>query len=132
MAYPVGDLLLLGVVAGGFTTASRARKSVLVVVGLAQLINFSGDIYALVQPGSTIGNLANALAWPISILMFSAAAWMQPANARSTSKVRAGGFVLPCVGAVASLAILVCASVGTVGKDAVGLRQRHSSWPPYG
>jgi methyl-accepting chemotaxis protein len=121
MAYPIGDLLLLGVVAGGFTTASRARKSVLVVLGLAQVVNFTGDMYALVQPGSTIGNLANALAWPISILMFSAAAWMQPANAQSTSKVRAGGFVLPGLGAVASLAILGCASFGSVGRGAIGL-----------
>ena len=121
IAYPVGDLLLLGVVAGGFTTASRARKGVLVVVGLAQVVNFVGDLYALVQPDSAIGNVANALAWPISILMFSAAAWMQPANAQSTSKVRAGGFVLPGLGAVASLTILICASVGSVGRDAVGL-----------
>src|SRR5665213_1852695 len=121
IAYPVGDLLLLGVVAGGFTTASRARKGVLVVFGLAQVVNFVGDLYALVQPDSTIGNLANSLAWPVSILMFSAAAWMQPDNARSTSKVRAGGFVLPGLGAVASLAILACASLGSVGRDAVGL-----------
>jgi methyl-accepting chemotaxis protein len=121
IAYPVGDLLLLGVVAGGFTTASRARKSVLLVVGLAQVVNLAGDMYALVQPDSTIGNLANALAWPVSILMFSAAAWMQPANAGSTSKVRAGGFVLPGLGAVASLVILGCTSLASVGRDAVGL-----------
>ena len=92
IAYPVGDLLLVGVIAGGFTTASRARRNVLVVLGLAQVVNFAGDLYALVQPDSTVGNLANSLAWPVSILMFSAAAWMQPANAVSTSKVRAGGF----------------------------------------
>ena len=121
IAYPVGDLLLLGVLAGGFTTASRARKSVLVVASIAQVVNFVGDTYALVQPDSTVGNLANALAWPISILMLSAAAWMQSANAGSTSKVRAGGFVLPGLGAVASLAILVFASIGSVSKDAVGL-----------
>ena len=78
-------------------------------------------LYALVQPDSTIGNVANSLAWPVSILMFSAAAWMQPANAASTSKVRAGGFVLPGLGAVASLTILVCDSIGNVGNDAVGL-----------
>jgi methyl-accepting chemotaxis protein len=121
MAYPVGDLLLLAVVASGFTTASTARKRVLVIVGIAQVVNFVGDIYALLQPDSTIGNLANSLAWPISILMLSAAAWLQPANATSTSKVRAGGFVLPGLGAVASLLILVCASVGSIGRDAVGL-----------
>jgi methyl-accepting chemotaxis protein len=121
IAYPVGDLLLLGVLAGGFTTASRARKSVLVVASIAQVVNFVGDLYALVQPNSTVGNLANALAWPISLLMLSAAAWMQSAHAGSTSKVRAGGFVLPGLGAVASLAILVFASIGSVSKDAVGL-----------
>jgi methyl-accepting chemotaxis protein len=121
MAYPVGDLLLLAVVASGFTTASTARKRVLVIVGIAQVVNFLGDLYALLQPDSTIGNLANALAWPISILMLSAAVWLQPANAISTSKVRAGGFVLPGLGAAASLLILVCASVGSIGRDAVGL-----------
>ena len=121
IAYPVGDLLLLGVLAGGFTTASRARKSVLVVASIAQVVNFVGDTYALVQPNSTVGNLANALAWPISLLMLSAAAWMQSAHAGHTSKVRAGGFVLPGLGAVASLAILVFSSIGSVSKDAVGL-----------
>ncbi len=121
IAYPVGDLLLLGVLAGGFTTASKARKSVLVVASIAQVVNFVGDTYALVQPNSTVGNVANALAWPISLLMLSAAAWMQPAHAGNTSNVRAGGFVLPSLGAVASLAILVFASIGSVSKDAVGL-----------
>ena len=62
IAYPVGDLLLVGVIAGGFTTASRARRNVLVVLGLAQVVNFAGDLYALVaarqhcrQPGELAG-----------------------------------------------------------------------------
>jgi methyl-accepting chemotaxis protein len=121
MAYPVGDLLLLAVVAGGLTTASAARRRVLVVLGIAMIVNFVGDTYAMLQPDSTVGNIANALAWPISILMLSAAAWMQPARTTITSKVRTGGFVLPAVGAAASLVILVCTSVGDVTKEAVGL-----------
>jgi methyl-accepting chemotaxis protein len=121
MAYPVGDLVLLAVVAGGLTTASAARKQVLVVIGIAMVVNFVGDTYAMLQPDSTIGNIANALAWPISILMLSAAAWMQPTTTSITTKVRGGGFVLPGLGAAASLVILVCASVGSVGRDAVGL-----------
>jgi methyl-accepting chemotaxis protein len=130
MAYPVGDLLLLAVVAGGFATASVARKRVLVVAGIAMVVNFVGDTYAMLQPDSTVGNIANALAWPISILMLSAAVWMQPAptSARSTtsttsttSGARTGGFVLPGLGAAASLVILVCSSVGNVSKEAVGL-----------
>jgi methyl-accepting chemotaxis protein len=133
MAYPVGDLLLLAVLTGGFTTASVARRSVLVVAGIAMVVNFVGDTYAMLQPDSTVGNIANALAWPISILMLSAAAWMQPAptSARSTtsamselsatSRARTGGFVLPGLGAAASLIILVCTSVGNVSKEAVGL-----------
>lgn len=121
MAYPVGDLVLLAVVAGGLTTASAARKQVLVVIGIAMVVNFVGDTYAMLQPNSTIGNIANGLAWPISILMLSAAAWMQPAKTSITSKVRTGGFVLPGLGAAASLIILACTSVGSVGRDAVGL-----------
>jgi methyl-accepting chemotaxis protein len=121
MAYPVGDLVLLAVVAGGLATASTARKQVLIVIGVAMVVNFVGDTYAMLQPDSTIGNVANALAWPISILMLSAAAWMQPATTNTTNKVRTSGFVLPGLGAAASLIILVCTSVGSVGKDAIGL-----------
>jgi len=121
MAYPVGDLVLLAVVAGGLTTASAARKQVLVVIGIAMVVNFVGDTYAMLQPDSTIGNVANALAWPISILMLSAAAWMQPATTSITRKARTGGFVLPGLGAAASLVILVCTSVGSVPREAVGL-----------
>ncbi len=127
MAYPVGDLVLLAVVTGGLATASMARRRVLIVTGAAMVVNFVGDTYAMLQPDSTVGNIANALAWPISILMLSAAAWMQPATANTTStastpsRARSGGFVLPSLGAAASLVILVCTSVGTVSREAVAL-----------
>jgi methyl-accepting chemotaxis protein len=124
MAYPVGDLLLLAVVTGGFATASVARRQVLVVTGLAMVVNFVGDTYAMLQPDSTVGNIANSLAWPISILMLSAAAWMQPtvtSVTSTTSGARSSGFVLPGLGAAASLLILVCTSVGSVSREAVGL-----------
>ncbi|HEY0870221.1 MAG TPA: methyl-accepting chemotaxis protein [Acidothermaceae bacterium] len=121
MAYPVGDLVLLAVVTGGFATASVARRQVLAVIGIAMVVNFVGDTYAMLQPDSTVGNIANALAWPISILMLSAAAWIQPATTSTTSATsRRSGFVLPGLGAAASLLILICASVGTISKDAVG------------
>ena len=101
------------------------------IIGLAMVVNFTGDTYALLQPDSKAGYVADALAWPVSLLLLSIAAWVwrsgtddaNSADVETANRgtVRAGGFVLPGLGAAASLIILVCSTFGDVTKDAVGL-----------
>jgi methyl-accepting chemotaxis protein len=125
MAYPIGDLLLLAVVAGGLAVLPKGGRRVLVVVGIAMMVNFIGDTYALLRPDSSVGYIADALAWPVSLSTLSIAAWIQPSRTDDASmtkiRTRPGGFVLPGLGAAASLVILVCTTFGNVSKGAVGL-----------
>lgn len=131
MAYPIGDLLLLAVVAGGLAEVPRGRRRVLVIIGLAMVVNFIGDTYDLLQPDSKAGYVSDAMAWPTSLLVLAIATWVwrsgtrdatpSPASTTGAAVVRSGGFVLPGMGAAASLVILVCTTFGSMNKDAVGL-----------
>ena len=130
MAYPIGDLLLLAVVVGGLTALASGGRKVLVIIGLAMVVNFIGDTYALLQPDSKAGYVSDAMAWPTSLLVLSIAAWMwssstktivDDAGAAESDAAPSTGFVLPGLGAAASLLILSCATFGSVPKAAVGL-----------
>ena len=122
MAYPVGDLLLLAVIAGGLASLAQGRRRVLVLAGVAIAVLFNGDTFSLLQADSRIGHISDATAWPIALLILSLVGWMVDAEAaKASSAVRGGGFVRPSVGALAALFVLACASAATVGKGGVAL-----------
>ena len=81
MAYPVGDLLLLWPAVGGFAVLPKEYRRFLGSPALRWPSIAIGDMFNLLQPDSKIGYVANAVAWPISLLMLAIAAWIQPANA---------------------------------------------------
>jgi PAS domain S-box-containing protein len=125
MAYPVGDLLLLALAIGGLTILPKEYRRFLTIACFAMVANATGDIYSLLQPDSKVGYVANAVAWPISLMLLAIATWVQPANARvrrvhagTVTTERTAGFTLPAVGALASMFVLVSASFGHVGKVA--------------
>ena len=128
LAYPVGDLLLLALAVGGMTILPKEYRRFLAIAGVAMAANCVGDLFHLMQPDSRIGYVADALAWPVSLLMLAVAGWAQPTTApnrrvsadRMTTERRAG-FVLPAAGALAGMAVLLAASIGHVGKDGVDL-----------
>ena len=128
MAYPVGDVLLLALAIGGLTILPKEYRRFLVIAGIAIAANATGDTFNLLQPNSKLGYVCNAVAWPISLLMLSIAAWVQPANARvrsanayNVSTERTAGFALPAVGAVASMFILSYACIAHVNEAAIAL-----------
>ncbi len=121
MAYPIGDLLLLSLAVGGLAILPRKYHRFFWIAGIGMASNATGDLFSLLEPASKVGYVANAVAWPVSLLMLAIAAWALPANAEKVSAERTGGFVLPLVGAAGSMFILFYASIGHVGKVAIGL-----------
>ena len=125
MAYPVGDLLLLALAIGGLTILPREYRRFLTIACFAMVANATGDMYSLLQPDSKVGYVANAVAWPISLLLLAIATWVQPASARvprvhagTVTTERTAGFTLPALGALASMFVLFSASLGHVGRVA--------------
>ncbi len=121
MAYPVGDLLLLCLAVGGLAVLPRRYRRFFWVASVAMSSNATGDLFSLLEPNSKVGYIANAVAWPISLLLLAMATWLLPVNAEKVGAEKSGGFALPLLGAVGSMVILFLASVGHVGRVAVGL-----------
>jgi two-component system, sensor histidine kinase and response regulator len=127
-AYPVGDLLLFCLAIGGLAILPKEYRRFLVIASCALAVNAVGDSYNLLQPNSKVGYITNAAAWPISLLLFAIAAWIQPANAKvqlskaeSAGTEKAAGFAFPVLGALTSVAVLLTASIGHIGRPAVAI-----------
>jgi two-component system, sensor histidine kinase and response regulator len=132
MVYPVGDVLLLSLAVGALAVLPKDFLKFFVIAAFAMATNLVGDMYNLLQPSSKVGYVANAVVWPISLLLLAIAAWHLPPSARrgSTERVaraeavrteRSAGFTIPIVGGLAGIVVLAAASLGHVGKPAMGL-----------
>jgi two-component system sensor histidine kinase/response regulator len=128
LTYPVGDLLLLAVAVGGLTILPKEYRRFLLIASAAMLANATGDLFNLLQPDSKLGSVMNGAAWPVSLFLLAVATWAQPATAWVRSDTagtvdtdRSAGFAVPAFGAAASMAVLLTATFGHVGKTGVGL-----------
>jgi diguanylate cyclase (GGDEF)-like protein len=121
LAYPIGDVLLLGLVVGGTAILSGKRKApwILLAVGIGS--NVIGDTFALFGSTSWMSDTAQAIAWPISILLIAMALWLRPRPADPLAPQKAAGFFLPNLAAAAALAILFIGSLRHVSAVTVGL-----------
>ena len=120
MAYPVGDLLLFSLVVGGIAFLPRPYRRLLMIAAVAMAANATGDLFNLLQPDSKIGYVANALAWPVALLMLAVGIWMQPATVERADNERTGSFALPILGGLACIFILFDSSTGHANRSAVG------------
>jgi PAS domain S-box-containing protein len=129
LAYPVGDLLLLGLVAGSaLVVANRIRTTfVLLAIGLG--IVAVGDTFNFVATAAgtntQLGNVMNAIAWPVALVSFAMAMWAADHGAGRFMRREVSGFLVPGVVTCSSLGILVVDSVidsaHRLGVPAVGL-----------
>ena len=121
LAYPVGDLLLLGIVAGSsVVVAGRGRATLgLIAIGLA--INAAGDTFNFVGGGSHLGSVLNGAAWPASLLVFAMSMWVGKGGSGRFAWEKLSGFVLPGFVTCSSLVILVVGNAHHLGPIAVGL-----------
>ena len=87
LAYPIGDLLLLGVVTAIFGLTGWRPGAAWIALGLGLVLNAAGDGIYLVQTADGTwydGSWVNAL-WPASSLLVGLAAW-QPLRRYSAPK----------------------------------------------
>jgi diguanylate cyclase len=121
LAYPVGDVLLLGLVVGGAAIVTGRRKVPWLLLAAGYALITVGDMFNLLGTESFIGGFADAIAWPLSILLVSIAVWVQSPAARPSLSERAQGFVLPALAAASALTILCVGSLERVGRVSLGL-----------
>jgi len=122
LAYPVGDLLLLGIVAGSSVVVTGRGRTTLGLIATGLAINAAGDTFTFVGGGSQLGAVVNGVAWPASLLVFAMSMWVGTGGGASRfSWQKLSGFVLPGFVTCASLAILVVGNAYHLGAIAVGL-----------
>jgi len=123
LAYPIGDVLLLGLAVGGTAILPRRRPPWLLLAAACG-INAVGDTFALLNSTgaeSHVGNIADGIAWPAAILLMSMSVWLRRGHSDPLASPRAPGFLLPGLGAASSLAILFIGTMHRVEQIAIGL-----------
>jgi diguanylate cyclase (GGDEF)-like protein len=124
LAYPVGDLLLLGLVVGSAAMLAGRSRAPWVLLGTGMALNAVGDTFNLFGAGigsSHVGVIVNGIAWPTAILLISMAMWVPSGHSDPKALQRPPGFLLPGLAAVSGLAILVFGTLNHPGPVAVGL-----------
>jgi diguanylate cyclase len=121
LAYPVGDVLLLGLVMGGAAIVSGRRRLPWLLLAAGYALNTVGDVFNVLNSTSFVGTVFNDIAWPLSILFVSVAVWIRTPAPRPAVTEEPPGFVLPALAAGAALMILFVGSLGHVGRVSLGL-----------
>ncbi|MBV9606838.1 MAG: bifunctional diguanylate cyclase/phosphodiesterase [Solirubrobacterales bacterium] len=121
LAYPVGDVLLLGLVVGGAAIVSGRRKLPWLLLAAGYALITAGDMFNVLGTSSFVGTFLNAIAWPLSILLVSVAVWVQAPAARPSLADEPPGFALPALAAGAALLILFVGSLHNIGRVSLGL-----------
>ncbi len=124
LAYPIGDALLLGLIAAGFAVLSGRRKIPWILLATGMSINVIGDAANVLQNSlgaTSFGEFANAVAWPIAIVLMSMAVWIRPTPINPLIPERRAGFLLPCLAAAAALGILFAGTFYSIGRVAIAL-----------
>jgi diguanylate cyclase (GGDEF)-like protein len=121
LAYPVGDILLLGLVVGGAAIVSGKRKLPWLLLAVGYALITVGDLFNVLGTESFVGAFADAVAWPLSILLVSVSVWIRVPAARPAVSDQPPGFALPALAAVSALVILVVGSFGHVGRVSLAL-----------
>ncbi len=124
LIYPVGDVLLFVLVLVGIVLHQGEGRKRWYLMGLACLVNTSGDVSALF-PGllaTRFGFVANSIAWPVSLFLLSLSVWLPSRSPRSGALLALKpGFRLSSAAAGAALLVLLVACVSHVDRGALVL-----------
>ncbi len=124
LAYPIGDLLLLGVVVGGTAMLSGQRRTAWILLASGIALNVVGDTSNLFQSsfgGTRFGTIFNGIAWPTAIVVISLSVWLRRRPSNPLLPQRPARFLLPNLSAAGALAILLVAALHPVSRVAIGL-----------
>jgi methyl-accepting chemotaxis protein len=122
LVYPVGDLLLFGLTVIGIRLLPPGRRARWYLIAAAGAINAAGDIAALFGGLATtnVGWFLNAIAWPASLLLISAAVWIAPNPDVPVRENRSSGFAVPTIASGLALLILFVGSLDHTTQVAIG------------
>jgi diguanylate cyclase len=123
LAYPVGDVLLLLIVAGGTAVLSGRYKTPWLLVAAGITVNVAGDTLNLLGSHGSVATFLNAAAWPISIYLMSFAMWLPPGSSNPLAGQKPPGFLLPALAAALASTVLLLGGVGHVNPVALGLAE---------
>ncbi len=124
LAYPVGDVLLLGLVVGGFAVLSGRRRTSWALLAAGMALNAVGDTSNLFPNsfGATrFGIVFDAIAWPAAIVMMAMAVWLRQRPTDLLRPARPARSLLPNLAAAGALVIVFTDSFHSVGHVAMGL-----------
>ncbi|HEX3690402.1 MAG TPA: methyl-accepting chemotaxis protein [Solirubrobacteraceae bacterium] len=121
LVYPVGDLLLFGLTLFGVRLLPGGQRARWYLIALAGLANASGDISALFGDPGNLGWFLDSMAWPVSLLLISAAVWLGPDPTVPAQENRSSGFAVPTVASAFALIILFVGSLNHTSQVAIGL-----------
>ncbi|HTV10607.1 MAG TPA: bifunctional diguanylate cyclase/phosphodiesterase [Acidimicrobiales bacterium] len=124
LAYPVGDLVLLGLVVGGSVLLSGSRRSFWMLMSAGLVVVVVGDTVNLFQNSlgaSRPGSIINAVAWPTATLLMSAAPWQRVRPADLALPRREPGLALPSAAALSALGIVFWGSLHHVNRVGLAL-----------
>jgi PAS domain S-box-containing protein len=111
LAYPVADLLLLGLVAGSAVVVRARSRAALVLIALGMAVNATGDTFNFVGTSNHVGEVVNGIAWPASILVFAMSMWIGDRTSKRLALESLSGFLLPGIVTCSSLEILVLGNI---------------------
>src|SRR5579872_4304420 len=121
--YPLGDLLLLVLVAIPIFMLPKGKRARWYLLCAACVVNAAGDIAALF-PGMVathVGFFFNAMAWPASLFLISCAIWLTRGTVGEASEHKSSGFAVPAVAGGLALFVLLVGSLSHAGQVAIAL-----------
>ncbi|HEY1515416.1 MAG TPA: bifunctional diguanylate cyclase/phosphodiesterase [Solirubrobacteraceae bacterium] len=121
LAYPVGDVLLLGLVVGGAAIVAGRRKLPWLLLAAGYALNTVGDVFNVLGSTSHVASVFNDIAWPVAILLVSISVWVRSPAGRPVLSEETPGFALPAIAACSALGILFLGSLHHVGVVSLGL-----------
>jgi diguanylate cyclase (GGDEF)-like protein len=121
LAYPCADLVLLGLLVGGFATSRwRSDATLLLIAGALLLFGGSDVVYLSVLGQSTEALNLASVGWPLAFLMLAAASWLPgevPAPVSTGPERRR--IVAPILFATMAIALLTVGSFRSIDATAV-------------
>ena len=122
LVYPVGDLLLFGLTLFGIRLLPVGQRMRWCLIAARRSRQRRGrHLRSVRRTAGNIGWFLNAMAWPVSLLLISAAVWLAPDPGRAAQENRSSGFAVPTVASALALLILFVGSLDHASQVAIGL-----------
>lgn len=124
IGFPIGDLLLFGVLVGAAALVCNWNAAPMILVAGAMVLNAACVTFTLVPSGllnhRTV-DIVHVLAWPAAGFLVSLAVWLPRRRFSILSTSRPPGYLLPGLASFSALTILLVGCLHHVNRVALGL-----------